>query len=66
MEKPKQIHWEAIYPILRYLKGTISMGVLYKKVKTLTLLVTLMQTRQVFVVIKDLLLGIARLLEEIS
>ena len=31
MENPKQIHWDAISRVLKYLKGTIGMGVLYKK-----------------------------------
>ena len=31
MEAPKQIHWEAVCKILRHLKSTIGMGVLYRR-----------------------------------
>ena len=31
MEAPEQIHWKAMCRILKYLKGTIGMGLLYRR-----------------------------------
>ena len=31
MQDPQQCHWDACYKVLRYLKGNIGLGVLYKK-----------------------------------
>ena len=35
MHKPQKQHLEAVYRILRYLKGTAGKGVMYKKLRTM-------------------------------
>ena len=37
MQNPKETHLEAMRRILRYIKGTIDYGLLYKKEKTCTM-----------------------------
>ena len=37
MHKPKDLHLQAIYKILHYLKGTLGKGILFKKIAKLTL-----------------------------